>query len=704
MKHIPVLLKRRLLFAGLTRSNEAALRASGLCLLCGLTASVNADAAAWQSQDASSPSAVTSMADASTQMEPMIHRDVDSLIAGMMTGDDLAQTKPALCPRAPAAAVHINGDLVIRGGSLAVLNATEQMENVSVTGALTLDNASQASISGCVKGNVTLQGGGIDDGGHLYSDATIRINQMRNPVNTTLWGRDIFIGQGASGGDYRAIVAGAYATSVIHKGQIIGTAMVGGRLIPSTVTGGLPWSQGIVLPPSRGKIELVMQPHHVSVIDLSKVSIDPVTGQVSHVRAAVTERPPGWLVIPDTLTFKATQIVGGHIHVAQVTTDHLWGNEVSVTGFDGQYRSLWANSDLNVASGKIGHLIGGGDLFASQAGLYWNFPTVDDGDIMGSVYYGAAHDKVNDPLRALPHVRVERPGTSPGLPGRPYCDTQVRRVWVDAFLPHANYIFFRKNHRPYLAIRHVRALDGKVLDKIYSLQDNDLRTLNGQPFFACQWKSSQQLGASCFSEESGAKAWIFNGITHFPRGIVWFDGPVIINGTQINDADGNHHLVNTVLARGAVTLTQAGHAALQAPNYVSAAMRCRAGFYPNNLCQSKSHRLSDQGLPVFDSLPDSHHLANQAIATEDDAKLAGWTISGNVAVGGDFITAANKTTIFGSLRIGANRRNPVTLMSEGGADVYLPKALDLLDDPVECTRPAPEQKQSFDDTRLSLGG
>lgn len=702
MKHIPVLLKCHLLFSGLTRSNAGGLAASSLCLLCGLSASVTVDAATWQSQVATSLSVVNSSRAAPAQMEPMTHRDVDSFVADLMSGDDTTQTNPALCRKPPAAAVHINGDLVIRGGSLAILNATEQMENLAVTGALTLDNASQASISGCVKGNVFLQGGGIDDGGHLYSDATIRINQMRNPVNTTLWGRDIFIGQGVSGGDYRAIVAGAYATSVIHKGQVIGTAMVGGRLIPSTVTGGLPWSQGIVQPLARGKIELVMQPHQVWVIDLSKVSIDPVTGQVAHVRAAVTERPPGWLVIPDTLTFKATQIVGGHIQVAQVTTDHLWGNEVNVAGFGGQYRSLWANSDLTLATGQIGHLRGGGDLYASQAGLYWNFPTVDDGDIMGNLYYGAAHDRVDEPLRALPHLRVERPGTSPGLPGRPYCDTQVRRVRVDAFLPHANYIFFRKNHRPYLAIRHVRAADGKVLDGVYGLQENDLRTLHGQPLFACQWKSSQQQGAACFSADSGAKAWIFNGITHFPRGIVWFDGPVIINGTQINDADGNQNLVNTVLARGAVTLTQAGHAGLQAPNYVSAAMLCHAGLYPDNLCESKRDGLTDHGQPAFNSLPD-HHLANQALATEDDGTLAGWTISGNVAVGGNFITAANKTTIFGSLRIGSNRRNGVTSINEGGAEIYLPKVLDLLDDSVECSSP-PGQKQSFDDRGLSLGG
>ena len=653
-------------------------------LLVGILAMSANGVAATQSQDATGSNA-KSMVALHNAIVPIKHRDVAAFVKTLMTDDGVAQSNTALCARTPSAVVRINGDLVIRGGSLAVLDATERVENFSVSGALTLGDASQATISGCVNGNVTLQGGGVDDGGHLYSNATIRIDQMRNPSQATLWGRDISIGNGVSGGNYRTIAAGAYATQVIHQGKIIGTAIVGGRLIPSTVTGGTPWSQGIVKPLPSGKVELTLQHDASLVIDLSRVTIDPVTGQLSHIRAAVAEAPAGHVVIPDTLTFKATQIVGGHVQLAQVETDHLWGNTVTVSGFGGNYKSLWSNSNLTIGTGKIGQLVGGGDLYAANAGLYWNFPEVDDGEIMGRLYFGASHALVEDPHQALARVRTEQLGVSPGLPGRPYCDTRVQPVAVDTFLPHANYIFFRTHDGPHLAIRHVRTADGAVLDGIYRLQDNDLRTLHGQPFFACNWQSSHQLGARCFSPESGSKAWIFNGVTHFPRGIVWFDGPVIINGTQINDADGNQNLVNTVLARGAVTLTQAGHNALQAPNYVSADILCHGPFQPDNFCGRDYLANGDNVQPVSQHSPGFDPLGNQALATEDDAQLAGWTISGNVAIGGNFMTEANKTTIFGGVRIGANRKNAVTTITQGGADIYLPKALDRLNDPVDCS-------------------
>ncbi len=595
-----------------------------------------------------------------------------------------------VCATIPAAPMVFNGDLNITGGSLGVTNPAG-FENIAVAGNINLTNASQATFSGCAKGNVSLSGGGILSGGHVYAGGTIQINQMANPSDTTLWGRNVTVGSGVSGGNYTAIRAGAYTANVYDGTTLIGTTEIGGKLIGSTVTGVLPWSAGVIVPTNVGRVVLTLSSGDTYLLDLTSVTTDAATGLVSGASGAEHLSGSSTSALTDQLTFRASSIAGGAVSVATITVNQMWGHQVSITGWDGNYTSLLANGDLDVVSGTIGNLVGGRDVIATRAELYHNFPKLGTGNIAGVLRYSQSRQIVPDTAMAMPGLRTQQTGTSPGLPGIPFCDTRVDAIDVSTYRDGANYIFEWLEGAPHLTIRNVRNQAGQSMDGTYNLATQDVRRLpaNGAQFLTCNWNQAENGAAHCFRDKTATSAWSVTGLTHLPRGVFWFDNALTINGTQLRDADGNRDLLTTLIAKGYITLTESGHDKLIAPNFSTPALVCDGDYYPSNLCDKTG--TASQFTEWTDAAGVSHRglpIGNVALVTESGAQLSGWQIHGNVILGSTLATAAQTTVIHGSLTVGTNNPGSATTVQQGGAQVIVPQDRDNHYNPGICEAPA----------------
>lgn len=555
---------------------------------------------------------------------------------------------PPVCASMPAAPMVFNGNLEYSGGKLDVTNATDY-ENIVVAGNLSVGGGSSARISGCVKGNVTLSGGGITDNGHIYSEHDISINGMGNPSGTTLWGRNVEIGNGVGGGNYAAIKAGAYVVTVHSGGQVIGASEVGGKLIASTVAGGIPWATGTVLPANSGRVEIVLANGGKFLLDMSKVGIDPATGAV--VGAAVAERLSGTegSSLPDTLEFRSTGITGGNVGLYTLAVGQLWGHGVSIKGWNGKYDTLWGNGNIDIVSGSIGSLIGGGSL------------TVNDVSVSGS---GRVAGAVN---KTVTRVVANQAGASPGLPGLPYCDARVKAVDAGNYKGMANYIFESVGGQPLLTIQHVKRADGTSIDGVYPLKSlSSAQSLLLQSLMTCNNTNDK----GCLNVRQNDGSWLLHGVGKMPPGVLWFDSRLTVDGTSID-------LLNSLINKGGdLTLTGSGHGDLVAPNFAGAAAVCGGDYYPSNLCATRNsfvtwenpNDLDSNGKPkIYTGLP----IANTAVVSEESSAMAGWTIKGSVLLGKRLSTSGATVTIRGSLTVGSNIRSDTTI-SAGGIAVDVP--------------------------------
>lgn len=601
------------------------------------------------------------------------------------------------CAAIPATPMLFNGNLSIGGGSLQVGNATG-FEQIAVNGNIEQSSSSTAKISGCAKGDIRLSGGGIVSGGHLYAEGDITVNAMQNPSDTALWARNVTVGQGVSGGGYTAIKAGGYATNVFSGSTLIGTSVVGGHLLPATVSGGLPWRTGTLVPASGERIAIRLTGGDTYLLDLSKATIDSATGRVSGAAAAELLSGSAGAALPDVLSFVATGIEGGNASVATLGQENgavgvklFWGHTVSVTGWGGRYETLFANGDLYIVTGRIGRLVGGRDLIATQANQWSNFPTIDRGDIAGILRYGNGQQVPADAPAAPKTLRTRQAGTSPGLPGVPYCDTRVNRLDVATYRDAANYVFEWADNAPYLTIRNVRTASGASLDGTYNLASQDVRRLpgGGRPFLTCNWQQAGNDGAHCFRDKTAGNAWSVTGLTAFPRGVAWFDNALTINGVQLGDADGNRALINTLVAKGALTLTTSGSdKQLTAPNFSTPGLLCKGDFQPTNLCDTSAATpqfaewidaagVTRRGLPI----------GNMALASEGSGSFGGWRIRGNVILGRALSNNADTTTITGSLTVGSNETGGNNTVGAGGIVVNVPEHEAQQYVPGLCTAP-----------------
>jgi len=596
---------------------------------------------------------------------------------------------PAMCQSLPRAPLVFNGNLSYSGGKLEIVNAIDY-ENVVVAGDLTISNGSAAKVSGCVKGNISLSGGGLSANGHLYSEGTITVASMSPPSGTTLWGRQITLDGSSSSAKFAALKAGAYAVSLVSDGSVVGTATIGGRLIPSTVGGGIPWVQGTVLPlAGAGDVLVRMVDGSEFLLDLDALAVDPATGTVTGATAAA-EWLHGSATMPDSFVFRSDSIYGGGILTQGIgRTELVWGHAVSVGLNNGSLTGsvnigqLLANGDLEIGSGSVDSLVGGGYAWARGASLnghnYRNFPTIGSGVIAGKTYYSGSKTvvPVGDDV-ALLGIASGRVNTSPGLPGVPYCDARVHLLDADDYRDSANYIFESVAGKPKLTIQNVKRADGTSIDGVYML-----KSLTGAQATLLQGLMSCEYGndKGCTNMLQSNGSWKLGGVQKMPPGVLWFDGGVTVAGTNVD-------LLNTIVNKGGdVYLNSSGHGDLIAPNSAGVSAVCGAAYYPSNLCDGTSSFAAWE-----DADGDSHTglpIGNTAVISEEGATVEGWTISGNMLLGKQIATGGALVTVRGSITAGSNTRSN-SGVTAGGLLVQVPplNSSDLKFLPV-CSVPTP---------------
>lgn len=561
------------------------------------------------------------------------------------------------CGAAPRSSTVFKGDVNITGGTTSITSGGAYSD-IAVEGSLTISNASKAIISGCTKGDINLSGGGIDNDAMLSSEnGKITIQSMSTPVNASLWARDISIGNTGSG-SYNQVKAGAFASTVYGEdGLSIGTANVGGRLLSSTTGNSVPWTTGTVVPWTTGTVVIALTGGAQYLLDLSKATVTASTGVVTGAQAA-SQLLQGQGSLPDKLLFKSTALRGGAVDLYTLTIKDLWGHGINIQGWSGTYTTVRSNGHFKVVTGSINSFTGGGDFIATSGGCSspsncWNFPTVSSGSTAGKIKYGAGETPVGG---SMPNLK-EVPGTSPGLPGVPFCDTRTEKIDVSTYRSSANYVFEFVQGEAQLTIQNVKRLkDNKVLDGVYSLKNptGDKRTIL-EELMTCDYGNNK----GCLQTGNN---WSLGGVRNFPVGVAWFDRDLTISGTELD-------LLNTIISKGSLTLTTSGHKDLYAPNFSTAAKVCDGAVRPTNLCTTKDGVSSfttwkDANLKEWTGLP----VANMAVLAQENFNSQGWTIKGNVSLGGSFSSGANTTQIQGAITVGSNQTSN-TSITQGGLDV-----------------------------------
>ena len=594
-------------------------------------------------------------------------------------------TAPSQCATPIRSSTVLRGDVTITGGTTSFTSGGSYTD-LAIDGNLTIGSASQATISGCAKGDITMSGGGIDANATLSSqNGTISISSMAQPTNATLWARDIDIGNTGSA-NYNALKAGAYQADVkTTGGDIVGTAYAGGQLLSATAGPSVPWSTGTVVPWSTGNLLVTLSDGGEYLVDMANVAIDSATGAVSNARAAAQKvNASGSAELPDSFTLHATDVAGGGIDLYTLSVQETWGYHIAMKGWGGTYNKVWPAGHFETINPTITHLLGGGDLWATNAGGYpgscWSCPTfVTGGSIAGQFYYGSGKTL----LSSHPKVQYPVAGTSPGLPGAPFCDTRTDTFDAADFRSSANYIFdFDADGKPRLTIQHMKASDGTsiaradidltAVDPVPTTAPGAmvLRRINGVDFLGCDYQSPSNQDSDaldCLRDATPANGWHLKGITKFPPGIALFIGQVTIDGV----ASSQGTLYNTILSTGGVTLTGAGHGPLVAPNFASPLLPvCDGPFYPANLCDKST---TPSSLAKWVDAEGQEHaglpLANLAIGTNKGLSANSWVapngITGNVLLGESLSTGGATISIAGSLTVGANVPSDTTI-AEGG--------------------------------------
>lgn len=598
---------------------------------------------------------ITGLTAAGTRAEA---QSVLQVIYGLSGTGGTTSTPSGACGAKPSSSTVFKGDVSITGGTTSI-TGVKGYADIAVEGSLTISNASKAIVSGCTKGDINLSGGGIDNDATLSSEnGKITIQSMSTPVNASLWARDISIGNSGSG-SYGKVMAGAYGTTVYNEaGTAIGTANVGGRLLSSTVGTSIPWTTGTVVPWTTGTVLIALTGGAQYLLDLSKATVAASTGLVTGAQAA-SELLQGEGALPDKLLFKSTALRGGAVDLYTLTIDDLWGHGMSIQGWSGTYNKVRANGHFKVVTGSIKSFTGGGDFVATSGGCSspsncWNFPTVAEGSTAGKIKYGSGETPVGGSMSNLKEV----PGTSPGLPGVPFCDTRTEKIDVSTYRSAANYIFEFVQGEARLTIQNVKPLTTGSLVKngVFSLKNpssDDRKML--EELMVCDYgnnKGCLQTGTS----------WSLGGVRKFPVGVAWFDRDLTISGTEVD-------LLNTIVTKGSLTLTTSGHKDLYAPNFSTVAKICDGAVRPTNLCTTKD------GVSKFATWTDAEKneheglpLANMAVVAQESLSSQGWTVQGNISLGGSFGSGANTTQIKGAITVGANQTSNTTI-TQGGLDV-----------------------------------
>ncbi|KPA96354.1 hypothetical protein PF70_03609 [Pseudomonas asplenii] len=530
-------------------------------------------------------------------------------------------------------ALQFNGNFNYTGGSLSITNGTT-LANIVVNGVLNISNGAKAYVSGCAKGGINLSGGGIADNATLNTEGTFSMSSSSAPVNLTVGAKSINITQ--SGGSYVAIQAGAFRANVLSGGSTVGTALVGGtRNSDNSITAA-----------SSGTALITLSSGAVYTLDLSKATQS--AGAISTSNAQLIS---GTGTLPASISLTYNAVYGGDVNFLTGTVGTFWGNTLALTGYSATYNTLKANSDVSILTANVGKFQGGGNLSVTQ----WNTPTFSTasqiaGQILnqnGTPYTG----------NTIANLTANVAGASPGLPGVPYCNITATPVDVTPLKSQANYVFSFSGNTPMLTIQNVKTAAGTTVSAgPYNLATTDLRTLLGNNFMICNYGNS-----TCGNGATPGNGWNLTGITAFPPGVLWFDGNVTFNGVQ-----NMSRLTNTVLTTGDVTLTSSGMVPLYSPNFSGYSNLCTGSFYPTNLCNKSA---SPPGLATWTDSSNVTHsglpIGNIAIEANGGLSTSGWTLYGNVILGGLVSTSGATTNIKGSLTTGNNSPSPTTI-SQGG--------------------------------------
>lgn len=620
----------------------------------------------------------------------------------VFTPDGESKAGDLTCTAAPAATTVLHGNVKIGGGGSSFLSGADYAD-LAIDGDLTVGGGG-AAISGCATGDISMTGGGIKDNASLFTEnGSITVQSMSVPNNATFWaGRNIEIGNTGSG-SYKALKAGAYTAQVVDAdGVVRGSTKTGGILLPETTLSTLPWRSGTVVPHASGKLRVTLTDGAEYVVDMGKVNVNAATGMVQGAVAASQKlNALGSMALPDRFSMVAQSVYGGLVSLYDLKTEQLWGYDIKIQGWGGNYQTVWSAGNMQAVTGSIGSLLGGGELWFTQGGCSspsncWNVPSFSKPSrIAGKLYLGSNKQSMAGGVSAL---QVEQGNVSPGLPGVPYCDTRSPEIDVTVYRGQANYVFYFKDvngvQTPHLSIQHVKNNNGAVVDR----QDINLKTVDpvgtalaglqvrqigGKGFLSCGNQAHDNLyvdALSCFRSATPASGWNLQGITRFPAGVAWFEGPVRINNVS-GTRTGSNALYNSLLATGSITLEGGGHGPLIAPNFVSPVSGlCGGDFYPSNLCRVDStgdwnlatwknaEGVEQSGLPV----------ANLAIASNAGLSASSWRgkdqgITGNVLLGTSITTTGNGLSIYGTLNagmnVGAGMGNLVDLSQGSGLEV-----------------------------------
>jgi len=531
-------------------------------------------------------------------------------------------------------ALQFNGDFNYSGGSLSITNGTT-LANIAVTGVLTISNGSTAYVSGCAKGGINLSGGGIANNASLSTEGTFSMSSSSPPVNLTVAAKTINITQ--SGGSYAAISAGAFTANVISAGSTIGTGLFGGIKNPDNS----------ITAANTGTALITLTNGTVYTLDLTKVT---QSGGVITTTAGA-QLISGTGTLPATISLTYNAVYGGGVNFLTGTVGSLWGNTLALTGYSATYNLLKANSNVSIITATVGQFQGGGNLSVTQNNTP-SFTTASQ--ITGTVLNQNGTAYTGTPLANLTQNVAT---ASPGLPGVPYCNITATTIDVTPLQSQANYVFYFSGNTPMLKIQNVNTAAGTAVSAgPYNLATTDMRTLLGANFLTCNYGNN-----SCGSSATPTNGWTFTGIKALPPGVLWFQGNVTLDGVQ-----GLSRLTNTVLSTSSVTLTSNSSVPLYSPNFSGYSNLCTGAFYPTNLCNKTATppalvTWTDSSNVVHSGLP----IGNIAIEANSGLSTSGWTLYGNVILGGLVSTSGATTNIKGALSTGNNGTSPTTI-SQGG--------------------------------------
>ena len=546
----------------------------------------------------------------------------------------------------PLSSVLIKGNVSITGGESGFETHKGLMDMI-VDGDMSISQASQAKVSACAKGNIYIDGGGVKDGAKIYSETGyVHLNKVTPPKNADIWARSVKL-ENFGEGDFLGIRAGSYWVDVVDSNRnVLGQAYMGGILLADTAYGGsplakgvLPWRAGMLIPFSEGAIRIENQGRTQWLLDLSKTQINQLNGAVSNIQKAAQTRESHAPTLPDVLYFMAKEVDGGTIQLNTQRVDELWGDTLHLDGYNGSYNTIQAAGSMRLQTQtRIGKLTVGGDVV-----LQSDYTKLEpsSASIAGLVRFSEQQPVPAEQLAST--VTSNTQTTTPGLPGRPFCDAQMPEVHAAPYKTQANYVFETIGGKPYVTIRNVKQKStDQSIDGIYPMDGSNSIL---QSLMVCDDGNHQ----GC-AQNSSSGVWDFDGIERFPVGTLWFDNDV----TFIPNYAG---LVNTIISKGKVDLgndTSTKNKVLTAPSHAEVAAICsNPGFIPVDLCREVQKRSAIA-------------LGNMAVMTEKSLLLNGWTVHGNIQVGEGLNTAANASVIYGTVAVGLNNPSQGAMLSSGG--------------------------------------